>query len=268
MPSTPDATMTSPARRRRGSTRAPCASGGSPSTPTTMPPARVRSLTAPTAAFRSMMQLHPGGVRRHRADDPADDALRGDHGHVRLRRRRPAAVDGHRQQSRVGVAGDDLGRQRRQRVVLSRRLEQRLEPFGARRERPLLLQPDLEVGHLLAQRSRSRPARRAGRSSCSRCPPTPREDAGGAALEAGEHAERDALEHRHAGLRLHLRGNQDQVADHHARRREPRCAGGTACGVRSSFVRVRSGCTVCSDWFQLQLSVQLALINRDLSAAD
>ncbi len=31
------------------------ASGGSPSTPTAIPPARVRSLTAPTAAFRSMM---------------------------------------------------------------------------------------------------------------------------------------------------------------------------------------------------------------------
>ena len=42
----------------------------------------------------------------------------------------------------------------------------------------------------------------------------PRNKPGRAALNPREHAEGDAFEDRHAGPRLYLRGDQDEVADH------------------------------------------------------
>ena len=143
----------------------------------------------------------------------------GDHRHVRLDAVGRAAVDGHRHESRVGVAGDDLGRQRRQVRALAQ-AERRLQPLGAQRERPLLLQPDLEISHLLAQRLVLGPHAAQGEVAVPGAADAA-EDAGRAALKAREHAERDAFEHRHAGLRLHLRRNQDEVADHHRAEENP-----------------------------------------------
>ena len=97
----------------------------------------------------------------------------------------------------------------------------------------------LEVGHLLAQglvlgpHAAQRDVAVPGAADAA-------EDAGRAALNAGEHAERDALEDRHAGLRLHLRGDQDEVADHHGAEENPgtlavRRAGGEVDHGNSEF---------------------------------
>ncbi len=164
-------------------------------------------------------ELHPGGVRRHRTDDAPHQALGGDHGHVRLHAIGGAAVDGDRHQSRVGVAGDDLGRQRRKGRALAQ-AERRLQPLGARGERPLLLEPDFEGGHLLAQGLVLLAHAAQGEVAVPGAADAA-EDPGRAALKAGEHAEGDAFEHRHAGLRLHLRRDQDEVADHHRAEENP-----------------------------------------------
>ena len=93
MPSTPDATTTSPAVTSARFDTSSMPSGGSPSTPTAIPPARVRSLTAPAAALRSMMSCTRERVRGHRADDAPDHALRRDHRHVGLDAVGRAAID-------------------------------------------------------------------------------------------------------------------------------------------------------------------------------
>ena len=73
-----------------------------------------------------------------------------DDSHVRLDAVGAAAVDRDGQQTRVRVAGDHFGRQRRQLCDVAQ-LEQRFQLGGAGRERPLLLQPHLEIGDLLLQ---------------------------------------------------------------------------------------------------------------------
>ena len=49
-----------------------------------MPPARVRSISAPAAALRSIEELHARRMRAPAPDDPPDDAARRDHRHVGL----------------------------------------------------------------------------------------------------------------------------------------------------------------------------------------
>jgi hypothetical protein len=98
--------------------------------------------------------------------------------------------------------------------------ERRLQPFGPQRQRPLHLEPDLEVSDLLAQGLVLGPYPAEREVAVPGAADAP-QDSGRPPLKPGEHAKRDALEDRHAGLRLHLRRNQDQVADHHRAEENP-----------------------------------------------
>ena len=86
---------------------------------------------------------------------------------------------------------------------------------GPRGERALLLQPDLQVGQLPFQRLvlGARAAQR--RRSCPRCSAPTSTTAASRQLDARKHAERHRLEHRHAGTRLDLRRDEDEMPDQH-----------------------------------------------------
>jgi hypothetical protein len=157
-------------------------------------------------------ELHPRGVRRWRPDDAADDASGCDHRHIRQDAVSRAAADGQGQHAGVRVARDHLGgdrRQRRRRL----QLEQLLQPRRPRRERPLLLQPDFELRHLLTEQFVFR-ARAAEPDVGAPKVANPVQHAGRPSLHAGKCPERDRLEHREARLGLDLRRDQDQLRHH------------------------------------------------------
>jgi hypothetical protein len=56
-------------------------------------------------------------------------------------------------------------------------------------------------------------------------PPHARDDAGHRALRLLKDPERDRFEHRHAALRVDLRGNQDDMQQHHGHEEDAGCAG-------------------------------------------
>ena len=129
-----------------------------------------------------------------------------------------AAVDRHGQHPGIGIAGDDLRRQRRQ----GRRLAQaRAAPAAARPRsasaRCSCSRTSRSATCCAAPRSRRAP--RAGRRSCPDVAHRPTTIAVAAPPCTRENTPNvTAFEHRHASPRLHLRRDQDQVADHH---REP-----------------------------------------------
>ena len=82
------------------------ASGGSLSTPTTMPPGARPLGQRAGRGVAVDEQLHARRVRRRRPDDAADEPGRRDHRHVGLDAVSRAAADGHRPHARIRVAGD------------------------------------------------------------------------------------------------------------------------------------------------------------------
>ncbi len=106
-------------------------------------------------------------------------------------------------------------------------VEQRLKAFRALRQAALLLQPDLEVGDAAAEPFVL--AAHAAQGDVVAPAVADRADHGGRALlHPREGAEGDPLEHRHAGLRLHLGGDQDDVPDDNGNEQQPR-AGAAGC---------------------------------------
>ena len=93
-------------------------------------------------------------------------------------------------------------------------VEQLLELLGPRGERALFLQPDLEVGELPFQRFVFG-ARAPQPDVVAPAVPAEIDDRGEGQLDARKDAERHRLEHRHAGTRLDLRGDENEMPDQH-----------------------------------------------------
>ena len=158
-------------------------------------------------------QLDACRVASDRTDDASNHAFRCDHSHVSLNAVGAAAIDGHGHQPGIGIAGDDLRRQGGQRRALPQ-VQDGLQAVGARRKRSLFLQPDFEFGHLLLER------KVLGLDSAQAHVTAPdvadtANEARSATLNPREDAKRDPFEHRDASLRLDLRRDEDEVADHH-----------------------------------------------------
>ncbi len=164
-------------------------------------------------------QLDACRVAGDRTDDASNHAFRCDHGHVSLNAVGAAAIDGHGHQPRIGIAGDDLRRQGRKRRALPQ-VQDGLQAVGARGERSLFLQPDFEFGHLLLERKVLGLDPTQTHVTAPDVADTANE-ARSATLNAREDAKRDPFEHRDASLRLHLRRDEDEVADHHRAEENP-----------------------------------------------
>ena len=89
-----------------------------------------------------------------------------------------------------------------------------LELLGPCGERALFLQPDLEVGQLPFQRFVFG-ARAPQADIVAPGVPAEIDDRGEGQLDARKNAERHRLEHRHAGTRLDLRGDENEMPDQH-----------------------------------------------------
>ena len=157
-------------------------------------------------------QLDLGGTStRHR--HPPDHAGGRDHRHISRHAIVSALVDRDGTEIRRRRAGDDLGRGGFQRRLIAQ-LEQTLEPAAAVGLRALPLQIDQRRVELPLQRRRS--PREMTKIDVAGPDPA---DARGAgrhdALDFGHDAERRRFEQRHAGARVHLGRDEQDVTEHH-----------------------------------------------------
>ena len=164
-------------------------------------------------------QLDACRVPGDRTDDASNHAFRRDHGHVGLNAVGAAAIDGHGHQSRIGIAGDDLRRQGGKRRAVTQ-VQHCLQALGARGQSSLFLQPDFEIGDLLLERkvlgldaTQTHIAAPDVADAANR--------ARGPTLNPREDAKGDPFENRDASLRLHLRRDEDEMADHHRAEENP-----------------------------------------------
>ena len=155
-------------------------------------------------------QLHLGSPRAGH-DDPADDAFRRQHGHVGPQTRAGSLADGHGAEVRRRRCGDDLGR-RGDELDAAAQLEQARELAAALGQGAFLLQPDLRIGQLLPQSlvfvAHAAQVHVAAPERTDRI-----HGAGAAALQLGDQAKGDRLQHGHARLRRDLCRDQDDVRD-------------------------------------------------------
>jgi hypothetical protein len=154
-------------------------------------------------------ELHACRVCSRRPDDAADDAGRRHHGHICLDAVSRTAAYGQRGHAGIRIARNHVRRNRRQR---SRRLQvqELLQPHRPRGKPALLLEPDLRLGQLPAERLIFR-THAAEPDVIAPEIPNPVERSSRSSLHTCECAERDGLKHRHSRFRLHLRRDQDQL---------------------------------------------------------
>ena len=178
-----------------------------------MPPARVRSVRAPAAAYRSMSSCTraacAAGTPMMRPTMPVG-AITAMSAWTPSSAPRPIVIVrmpgfGFPAITSAAIVG---------RVVLVCRFISSCSRVDRRRQGALLLEPHFEIRHVLAQRL----VLGAHAAQADVVPPEVAhavDDRRRPPLHAREHAERHRLQHRHAGLRLDLHRDQEDVRHGH-----------------------------------------------------
>ena len=143
-------------------------SGGSWSPPTTMPPARVRSMQCASRGIPVDEQLDARGVRGRRPDDAADDPGRRDDRHIRLDAVSDPLPYRDRQHTGIGVPRDDFCRDGRQRTCSSADSAVPAAASPGAASASLFSAADLTARHLPLERLVLRPGLRVTRRNCPR----------------------------------------------------------------------------------------------------